>query len=109
MGSNIQDPNNHIVLVNKGIAYSKLEKYEQSLQLFDKVLQEIEQNNIDAMCNKANGLEKVGRISEAEFYKDKIMELEMETTTTTTTTTESNSAYKCDLIDMSSNVEDIAF
>jgi tetratricopeptide (TPR) repeat protein len=101
-----QDPSNPIVLINKGIAYSKLEKYEQSLQLFDKVLQDIEQNNIDAMCNKAKVLEKVGRLSEAEFYKDKIMELETKTTTTTTTET---SSYECDLIDMPSIVEDIAF
>jgi len=63
------DPNNPnpIILINKGIAYSKLEKYEQSLQLFDKVLQEIEQNNIDAMYNKAKLLEQMDRTSEAEF------------------------------------------
>lgn len=92
-----KNPNNQIVLINKGIVLGKLEKNDEAKDLFNQVL-DMNQNNINAMCNKAKILEKEKNVTEAKYYKNKIKELEQK-----------NTSYECDLILANNIVEQQAF
>jgi tetratricopeptide (TPR) repeat protein len=61
-------------LNNKGTALAILERYEEALEAFDKVI-ELEPNHIDAWNNKGAALHDLGKHEEAIKYFDKVIEL----------------------------------
>ena len=62
-------------MTNKGIVLIKLERYDESLQIFDKILS-IHANNAGALYNKGVVLDIEGKDLEAKEYKDKALEID---------------------------------
>ncbi len=52
------------ILLNAGIDYLKIEKYDEAISYFDKVL-EIDENNVSALSNKGDILVKLEKYQEA--------------------------------------------
>jgi tetratricopeptide (TPR) repeat protein len=63
------DKNNSHAWFNKGYLLASLERYEETINCFDKVI-ELEPNNSMAYNNKAHSLEKLGNFNDAiQLYK----------------------------------------
>jgi tetratricopeptide (TPR) repeat protein len=54
-------------LTNKGLILIELQRYEEAIDVFDKILSNAS-NNVDGLYNKGVALEKIGMIEEANKY-----------------------------------------
>jgi tetratricopeptide (TPR) repeat protein len=68
-------PNDVDILVNKGIAFLKLERYPEANQVFDQALN-INPDHAGCLYNKGLALEEQGNAAEATEYKDKAQEID---------------------------------
>ena len=68
-------PNDVVILVNKGIAFLKLERYPEANQEFDKALS-IEPEHAGGLYNKGLVLEKLGNAAEAAEYKTRAQNID---------------------------------
>ena len=59
-------------LSNKGCSLMKLDKYEEAIVCFDKII-ELDHKNISAWNNKGFSLNRLGKSEEAIIYYDKIL------------------------------------
>jgi tetratricopeptide (TPR) repeat protein len=64
------DPTDVDILVNKGMALLKLEKFQEANGVFDQGLN-IDSDHVGCLYNKGTALEKLGRDSEAVEYRNR--------------------------------------
>lgn len=69
------DPNDVIILGNKGAALTQLNRHDEAIALYNKAL-EIEPTNINILNNMVASLFELGRIDESLKTLDKILETE---------------------------------
>jgi tetratricopeptide (TPR) repeat protein len=63
-------PNDIDILVNKGMALLKMEKFQEANEVFDQALN-IVTDHVGCVYNKGIALERIGRDSEVVEYKDR--------------------------------------
>ena len=69
------DPNDEFVFYNKGVLLTDMEKLQEALECYNRVL-EIEPNEEDALYNKGTILDELGKNEEAEKCFTQVKELE---------------------------------
>ena len=69
------DPNDEFVFYNKGVLLTDMNRTEEALECYNKVL-EIEPDDADALYNKGTILNELGKNDEAEECFAKVNELE---------------------------------
>ncbi len=69
------DPNATDILNNKGIVLIKLGKYDEAIQVFDKILT-LDNENVGGLYNKGVALDRLGRHTEAIEYRQKALEID---------------------------------
>jgi tetratricopeptide (TPR) repeat protein len=68
-------PNDVDILVNKGVAFLKLNRYQEANQVFDQALS-IDPEHVGCLYNKGVVLEKLGKSTEAIEYKDRAQSID---------------------------------
>jgi tetratricopeptide (TPR) repeat protein len=68
-------PNDVDILVNKGVAFLKLNRYQEANQVFDQALS-IDPQHVGCLYNKGVVLEKLGKSTEAAEYKDRAQSID---------------------------------
>ena len=69
------DPNDEFAFYNKGVLLTGMNRTEEALECYDKVL-EIEPDDADALYNKGTILSELGKNEEAEKCFTQVKELE---------------------------------
>jgi tetratricopeptide (TPR) repeat protein len=71
----LQETNSTQDILNKANVLQDLQRYDEALQYYDKVL-EIDPKDIDALYDKASVLEDLQRYDEALQYYDKVLDID---------------------------------